>query len=234
MMAERLRLEDVQWDSQGKGIIWLEKSSGFGHLRYAKTNLNSQIFSGNLDVHSQVGYGGGEFTVSKKFLIFTAKDGRLYCRDWAHDKIFSITPAWGNVASPAIHPSGDWVAFVFSDGETDLIGIADSHGITWPRQLMRGADFYMQPAWHPNGRRIAWVEWNHPYLPWQASRVKTGEVSGMQLHLVSEDWVAGDEKQPASQPQFSPDGTWLSYIQSDGEWDKLVALKLKTGDKKTQ
>ena len=96
--------------------------------------------------------------------------------------------------------------------------------------LICGADFYMQPVWHPEGEQIAWVEWDHPHLPWQASRVKLGEVGGIQIKLFSEDWVAGSQNQPASQPQFSPDGKWLSFVTTVGDWDQLVLMKLK--DKK--
>ncbi len=232
-MAERLRLEDVQWEGQGKSLIWLEKSSGHGSLHQVIPHTDNQVLTDDFNVCSEVGYGGGEFSVSKQILIFAASDSRLYRKDLSSGKILPITPGWGDIASPAIHPSGNWVAYVFSDGVTDLIGIVDTHGLAWPRQLIRGADFYMQPVWHPLGKHIAWVEWNHPYLPWQASRIKIGEVSGMQLHLASEDWVAGDEKQPACQPQFSPDGKWLSYILADGEWDTLVVMKLRSGEKKT-
>ena len=55
----------------------------------------------------------------------------------------------------------------------------------------------------------------------------------MQLRLFSEQWIAGDERQPASQPQFSPDGRWLSYIKNTGEWDALVIMNLRSHKHRT-
>ena len=54
----------------------------------------------------------------------------------------------------------------------------------------------------------------------------------MQVKLFSEDWIAGGDQQSATQPQFSPNGKWLSYIQTSGDWDELKLYNLKS--KKTK
>jgi dipeptidyl aminopeptidase/acylaminoacyl peptidase len=231
MLGERSRLGDARWDFEGKGWVWLESCSGQGRLHYSQSGKLVQDLTGDeFDVRGRVGYGGGEFTVGRDFLIFTNRDGRLYRRERKTGKNTPLTPGWGNMASPAISPNQKWVMFVFSDGEKDLLGVVNSQGFSWPMPFVCGSDFYMQPVWHPGGEHIAWVEWDHPHLPWQASRVKIGEVGEMQIKLFSEDWVAGSQNQPASQPQFSPDGKWLSFITTVGDWDQLVSMKLK--DKK--
>jgi dipeptidyl aminopeptidase/acylaminoacyl peptidase len=231
MLGDRPRLGDARWDIDGKRWVWLESCSGLGQLYYSRTGKSIKSLTGeDYDVRGKVGYGGGEFAIGRDFLIFANRDGRLYRREWRTGSIKPITPGWGNMASPAISPNQKWVMFVFSDGEKDLIGAVNSQGFSWPMPLVGGADFYMQPVWHPGGEQIAWVEWDHPFLPWQTSRVKLGEVGGMQINLFSEDWVAGGQNHPASQPQFSPDGKWLSFVTTAGDWDQLVVMKLK--DKK--
>jgi len=60
------------------------------------------------------------------------------------------------------------VCYVFSDGKLDLLALVDAQGQQWPYQLVRGADFYMQPAWHPAETQLAWIEWDHPNMPWTA------------------------------------------------------------------
>jgi dipeptidyl aminopeptidase/acylaminoacyl peptidase len=230
-LGGRLRLGDARWASDGKGWIWLESISGKGHLNYSRPGKTVQDLTGEeYDVCGRVGYGGGEFALCREFIIFANRDGRLYRREWKTGKIKPITPGWGSLASPVISPNQRWAMFVFSDGEKDLIGVVNAQGFGWPASFVCGADFYMQPVWHPEGEQIAWVEWDHPHLPWQASRIKLGEVGGMQIKLFSEDWVAGSQDQPASQPLFSPDGKWLSFITTKGDWDQLVIMKLK--DKK--
>jgi dipeptidyl aminopeptidase/acylaminoacyl peptidase len=232
-LAERTRLGDVQWDSCGKNLYWWEGVSGVGRICRSSINGTRKVTSGDRNVRGRVGYGGGEFAVAGDFMVFTDKEGQLIRSDFNADRIYPITPAWGGVAHPLISPNRKWVVFIFSDGHTDLLAVVNARGLGWPMQLVRGADFYMQPAFHPTGEQLAWVEWNHPHMPWQAGRLKIGEVGGMQLRLFSEQWIAGDENMPASQPQFSPDGRWLSYIQNTGEWDTLVIMNLRSRKRRT-
>ncbi len=120
-------------------------------------------------VHGGVGYGGGDFTIAQGLVIFAESGGRLYGRSLGYDTPHPLTPPYGAVASPQLSPDGQWIAYIFSDGHTDLIGLVDVKGSDWPVQLARGADFYMQPAWHPDSTHLAWIEWNHPNMPWDGT-----------------------------------------------------------------
>ena len=231
LLAERMRVGEALWGPERGEFFWLQNENGKGKLYRSRVNKSPTLLTEEkYDVGGMVGYGGGELAIGSDFLIFANRDGRLYRCDWNTGRIFPITPGWGSMASPTISKDQKWVLFVFSDGETDLIGLVNAHGFGWPAVLVSGADFYMHPQWHPEGELIAWVEWDNPFLPWQASRVKIGKVGGMQMKLLTEDWVAGSERQPATQPLFSPDGKSLSYIQAAGDWDQLVLYRL--GDKK--
>jgi dipeptidyl aminopeptidase/acylaminoacyl peptidase len=172
----------------------------------------------------------GEFSSKREKIVFCTRNDKLYLYDFKTQSTLPIMPRWSGIASPVLSPDERWVMYVNSNGVTDLLAVSNTHGTDLPRQLLHGADFYMQPCLHPDGELIAWTEWNHPYMPWEASSVKIGVVGGMQLHLNKETWIAGDENLPAHQPQFSPDGKWLSFIQSNGEWDNLILLRLE--DKK--
>lgn len=226
-LGERVKLGEAQWDVDGGGILWVENVSGRGHLRHLRFGKKAVDVSADVNVGGRVGYGGGELAISRDFILFAGKDGCLYRRDFTDGKIKAITPQWGAAASPVISPNENWVMYVYSDGETDLLAVVNSQGHGWPSQLVRGADFYTQPTWHPGGEMIAWMEWDHPFMPWQAGRIKLGEVGGMQVKLFSEDWVAGSQQEPASQPRFSPDGKWLSFVKVNGDWDELILLNLK-------
>jgi len=230
-LAERERISDVQWGSQIDQIIVSKSINGRGSLFLVGVSDVEDELTPNYDVRGSVGYGGGEFHTRGQNLVFCTSEGQIFFRDINEGRNVLISDLKGGVASPRISPNGKWIMYVFSDGETDLIAINNSTGLGWPRQLVRGADFYMQPDWHPNGEFFAWTEWDHPSMPWDASVVKIGEVGGMQLQLFSETWIAGGVDQAAHQPIFSPDGKWLSYIQRNGEWDDLVLYSLK--DKQT-
>ena len=222
------RINDLRFSADGHFLVW-SQSKGTQGVLYART-LRGEPFkiSGNLNVRGGIGYGGGEFGLRANMAIFTEKSGSLYkTRIIKQANPFRISPAWGSCGSPVISPDGKWALYVFQDGEINGLAVTHTHGITWPSQLAMGADFYMQPCWHPSGEKIAWAEWDHPSMPWDSSRIKIGELGGMQLRLFEEHWIAGGEGYSASQPYYSPDGKWLSYIIRDGDWDNLMLYHLK-------
>jgi len=44
------------------------------------------------------------------------------------------------------------------------------------RQLVTGADFYAFPTPSPDGRRLAWICWNHPRMPWDGTELRVAPV----------------------------------------------------------
>jgi dipeptidyl aminopeptidase/acylaminoacyl peptidase len=222
------RINDVRFCGDGDGVIWSESIGSQGVIFKKTSKGKIQKLSGDQNVHGGVGYGGGDFDLNSNQIVFSDHSGSLFLINPTRKKEPKpITPAWGSSGSPVISPDGKWVIYCYNFGETDGLAIAKSNGLTWPSQLVLGADFYMQPDWHPSAEHIAWTEWNHPDLPWDASRVKMGELGGMQLRLFEENLIAGGKDHSANQPKFSPDGKWLSYIIRNEEWDNLVLYNLK-------
>lgn len=222
------RINDVCFNKDGTRLVWSESIGSQGVIFEKKLNGKTHKLSSDLNARGSVGYGGGDFDVNETDVVFADRSGSLFiasCSQKADPT--AITPAWGSTAAPAFSPDGKWVIYCYHAGEVDGLGITRTHGLTWPSHLALGADFYMQPVWHPSRERIAWVEWNHPDMPWDASRIKIGELGGMQLRLLEEHWIAGENRHSANQPQFSPDGKWLSYIIRDGDWDNLVLYNIK-------
>jgi len=232
LVSQRLRLEEACWNADGDTLVWLERRSGRGVL-VAKTGSETpRDLSDEPQVRGMVGYGGGEVVCAGDWLVYSGSDGRLYRQGLNNGHAFAITPPFGAAAAPAISPDRCRVLFVFSDGQTDLLALADANGIEWPVQIVRGADFYMQPAWHPGGEWIAWVEWDFPNMPWDGTRVVLGRTAGSPRQVVDTIVLAGDSDIPAVQPTFSPDGRWLSYICSNGDWDDLVLYNLESGERR--
>ena len=222
------RINEIRFKRDGTNLIWSESLGAQGVIFEGKTRENARRLSGDQNAHGGVGYGGGDFDVNETGVVFPDRSGSLFISAFGQKTDpKAITPAWGSAAAPAFSPDGKWVIYCYHAGETDGLALTRVHGFTWPTQIVLGADFYMQPVWHPSGERIAWVEWNHPDMPWDANRIKIGELGGMQLRLLEEHWIAGSKNHSASQPQFSPDGKWLSYIARDGEWDNLVLYNHK-------
>jgi dipeptidyl aminopeptidase/acylaminoacyl peptidase len=232
LIAAAIRLSDPIWDTDGQTLVWREGRSGQGVLMAQPLGEAPYELSGEHNVRGGVGYGGGDFTVRHGLVIFAAKDGRLYRRPLGAGFAEPITPAFGKAAAPTLSPGGKWAAFVHSYEGHDVLGLVDAEGRDWPVKLAEGADFYMQPAWHPSGEAITWVEWDHPNMPWDGTRLMYATLGGEPPKIQAAQNLAGTVDVPILQPAFSPDGRYLSYIQNQGEWDQLILQDLETGNSK--
>jgi len=227
-MAGQLRLDDVQYDPAGGALVWLEGRGARGVL-VTRTGADApRDLTGELSVRAGVGYGGGDFTVRDGVVIFSS-GGRLYRQSLDGGPARPVTPAFGDAASPVLSPDGRRIAFVHSYEKQDVIALVDSGGHTWPVKLAAGADFYMQPTWHPDGKRLAWIEWDHPNMPWDGTRLRLGTLDPEGGALAEVRTVAGGPDTPVFQPAFSPDGRFLAYLAGDDGADRLYLLDLDNG-----
>jgi len=233
MVSQGKSLNDVRWDSSSQTLLWVESRSGVGVLVSRSGTGALKDLTTDENVRGGVGYGGGEFDAAAGVVIFAAKNGQLYRCELENDLPTPITPLYGAAASPAISPDGFWVCYIHTDGENDALAIVDIDGNNWPAQLCHNADFYMQPAWHPSAKRLAWIEWDHPNMPWDGTRLRMGTFDNGKLEPDSIKTIAGNSQTPVCQPVFSPDGRWLSYISGEGDWDDLVIMDIHTQEKRT-
>ena len=232
MVGQGHRFSDVLWNTDGETLVWMTGKSNKGVLSACSGKEAARDLTVEENVRAWVGYGGGDFTTANGTVFFVEINGRLYRRGLGNELPVPITPAFGRTASPALSPDGKWLLFVYSDLKNDMLGMVDAYGKEWPVQISSGADFYMQPVWHPDGKRIAWVEWDHPNMPWDETRIMLGTLGGSPLRLMDKKVIVRLSDLPAKEPKFSPDGRWMSYIASNGEWEDLVLLDLENGKEK--
>lgn len=244
LLGLRINLDDVQWDPRSQAdpaklsqsakltTLWTEGRSNRKVIVGRAAGGAPRDLSDEFNPGGGVGYGGGDFTVDNGLLVFAERDGRLYRRELAHGRPRPITPPFGQVAAPTISPDGKWVVYVHTFNRQDVLGLVDAGGQCWPVKLVHDADFYMQPVWHPDGQRLAWIEWDHPNMPWDGTRLVLGHLDLNGPHLASRQEISGGGETPVFQPGFSPDGRWLSYIVGEGEWDQLVIVDLTSGERR--
>lgn len=232
LISQGMRLNDVQWVKGCDTLVWSQSPSGKTSILAKPAGEAPLDLTGTLQPAGGVGYGGGEFTAGKTCVVIASKDGRLYRRTLSYGEAQAITPAFGSTASPSISPDERWVIFVHTYEGKDVLGLVDAGGHLWPTMLAMGADFYMQPVWSPNGKAVAWVEWDHPNMPWDGTRLKFALLDGYPPVIVEAHTLDGSEDMPVFQPEFSPDGRYLSYLRQPGETDELVLLDLESGEKR--
>jgi len=229
-IASGIRLQDVQWNNAGDTLVWSERRANGGVL-VAQSGFDAprDLTDDSLKVSGRVGYGGGEFTVGDGQVYFSA-GGRLYKQNLAGGTAQAITPKFGGCASPVVSPDGNWVAFVHTYEHVDGIALVDTAGEQFPKKLAYGTDFVMQPTWHPAGTHIAYIAWNHPQMPWNGTELRLiqlatdGDGSPYAEHIVT---LEGDPTTAIFQPQFSPDGRYLSYVSDATGWGQIYVYDLE-------
>jgi dipeptidyl aminopeptidase/acylaminoacyl peptidase len=87
--------------------------------------------------------------------------------------------------------------------------------------LVEGADFYSNPRLSPDGRRLAWLAWNHPNMPWDDTELFVAQLEP-DGHPGKPRKVAGDLEESIFQPEWSPDGT-LYFVSDRTDWWNLYA-----------
>jgi dipeptidyl aminopeptidase/acylaminoacyl peptidase len=230
-LAQGLRLSDVQWDSDGETLVWLEGRSDRGVLVCAPPGQASRDLTLTRSVRARVGYGGGDLTVGQGHVYYVAQEGRLYRQALSEGDAQPITPQFGHMASPALSPDGRWLVFVHTYERVDGLAVVDAAGKLWPQKLVYGEDFYMSPCWHPDGTRIAWISWNHPNMPWDSTMLNVASLktdgAGPPVVAARETLVSKPDVS-FLEPRFSPDGRSLAYISDEGGWDNLYLYDLET------
>ncbi|MEP7293977.1 MAG: DPP IV N-terminal domain-containing protein, partial [Chloroflexota bacterium] len=232
MIASGLRLNDVQWTEDGETLVWLEGRGATGTL-VAQTGADAarDLTESSMSVRGRVFYGGGEFTSANGVLYFAGTGGRLYHLPLDGGIPTPITPEFGASASPSVSPDGRWLVYVHSAENVDALALVDVKGAIFPRRLVSGYDFFMQPAWHPQGDKIAFIAWNQPNMAWdgtllQLAHLGTGQ-DGVPF-VESIETIAGTDDVSIFQPEFSPDGRYLAFVSDQTGWWQLYLYDLQS------
>lgn len=89
------------------------------------------------------------------------------------------------------------------------------------RVLVTGPDFVHSPA--VQGDRIAWVQWDHPRMPWDGTELVLGTIatdaSGEPSGLTEPHVVAGGPAESIVQPGFLADGDLVFCTDRTGWWN---------------
>ncbi|MGH9180848.1 MAG: S9 family peptidase, partial [Acidimicrobiales bacterium] len=105
-----------------------------------------------------------------------------------------------------------------------LVVAAD--GSSPPRPVTAGPFEHAGLAWSPDGRWLAWHEWDVPAMAWDHSRIRLAPATGATGGRV----VAGGPGVSVGQPRFSPDGSRLAWLSDEGGWLNLWVADADGGD----
>jgi dipeptidyl aminopeptidase/acylaminoacyl peptidase len=185
-------------------------------------------------------YGGGMYTAHAggggTMVIWSElSDQRLYRQDVTADGSASeprpITPEPEapralRYADGRVTPDGRTLICVRErhegDAVTNELVALPTDGSAAPRMIACGHDFYGAPRLSPDGRRLAWLSWDHPQMPWDGTELWTADLTAAG-ELAAERRVAGGPTESVLQPDWSPDGR-LHFVSDRSGWWNLYRL----------
>lgn len=199
------------------GLFWLEHDPALGGAVIAGGNGQGGVTPGDgLQVRSQVnGYGGGALCAGADCLYAVSERQqivRLGSRDGGQRTLSQdhVGSFGGLVTDPA---RSRVLAVRETGGGQQLVAIDDLGQLDI---LHQGQDFYSAPALSPDGRRIAWVSWQLPDMPWIRSSLWTAEITEQGRLGNALEWLAPMEAS-IQQPVFSGPDLWV-LSDHNGWW----------------
>jgi dipeptidyl aminopeptidase/acylaminoacyl peptidase len=87
------------------------------------------------------------------------------------------------------------------------------------RVLVSGAQFFAFPTPSPDGTKLAWINWNHPNMPWDGTELRVAPVSGEPAHVADATLVMGGQEESVLAPLWRDDTTLYVISDASGWWN---------------
>jgi dipeptidyl aminopeptidase/acylaminoacyl peptidase len=191
--------------------------------------LSPEGFNVRSRVHE---YGGGAYAVDRELVVVSDfATGRLH-RVVAPELLEPITPerAW-RFADLSMDRDRNRILAIREDhdpatlarhceAENAVVAIDLTSGEV--TVLADGSDFFAAPRLSPDGRRLCWLRWDHPNLPWDGTELVVADLDDDGRPGTSRV-VAGSPADWIAQPRWSPQGVLHFAAEPDG-WMNLFRL----------
>ncbi|MGA7690425.1 MAG: prolyl oligopeptidase family serine peptidase [Jiangellales bacterium] len=224
----------------GNGIVWWSETrpAESGREAIVRCDGDGSVhevlpdgFSARTRVHE---YGGGAWWVHDETVFATSwDDQRLYRIEPGHEPM-AVTPepprhhSW-RYADGRVTPDRRWVVCVRErhegpDVATDVhneIVALPADGTAEVIVLFSDTDFVAAPRISRDGRQLAWLAWNHPNMPWDATELWVGrlELSAGVAHLADPRREAGGAGESLVQPEWGRHASLFVSSDRSGWWN---------------
>jgi dipeptidyl aminopeptidase/acylaminoacyl peptidase len=230
VITAAVRLSDVRVD--GADIVWSEGRPAEGGrtqlVRRAPDGPTTDLLPAGRDARTAVHeYGGAAWWVC---------DGIVWFTDWADQRLYRLAP--GGEPEPLTPEPATPRADRFADGDlasdrTSIVCVRERHAggsatdvqneivrlaadaPSEPEVLVTGPDFVAAPRLSPDGRLLAWLQWNHPSMPWDDTELVVRDLGTGEVTV-----VAGGPGESVAEPRWQADGS-LWFISDRTDWWNL-------------
>ena len=228
IVAETIGLGQIVLD--GEDIYWTEtrpKEAGRCVIvRCAADGVITDVTPAPYNARTRVHeYGGGAFAVAEGIVYFANfADQRLYCQRPGENPMPLTPQAELRYADGVIDQARQQLICVredHSDTNGEVVNTLVSVGLAGDDAGMviaSGRDFYSSPRLSPDGNQLAWLEWDHPNMPWDGTELCTADCNA-DGSLGPVRRVAGGPEESIVQPEWSPDGTLHFLSDRSGWWN---------------
>ena len=166
-------------------------------------------------------YGGAAYTVDRGTVYFSNfNDQRLYRQPPGHSPQ-ALTREGFFYANATVDRGRDRLVCVCEEHRTaDVTNTIASVACDGSAEqvLVSGADFYSDPVLTADGSQIAWLQWNHPNMPWDGTELWLGAI-GADGTVGTARKIAGGAEESIFQPTFSPAGQLYFVSDRTGWWN---------------
>ena len=184
----------------------------------AKHEILPKSYNARTRVHE---YGGGAFLVHKCEVYFSNfSDQQVYKTTLTDDEPSQVThdPTF-RFADGVMDSKNARIIYVAErhDGKREpvnslvSVNLANAGEIT---PITSGADFYSSPVISPDGKTLAWIQWNHPNMPWDSTELYIADLEENGIRDARKILGQGES---ICHPVWSPSGV-LHYVSDISGW----------------
>lgn len=215
-------------------VYWIEQrpsEKGRSALMTARNGKIVDVLPEQFSIRTRVHeYGGKCIAISHGIIYFTnLEDQRIY-KTLPGEKPVPITESAGmRYADFSINVSGQRLVCVtedHSDGSSEAkTGIMSINTMVPDEQsiIESGSDFYSNPRVSPDGRKLLWLSWNHPDMPWDGTELWVADFDE-RGRLASKKRIAGSAKESIFQPEWASDGS-IYFVSDRTDWWNLYCFR---------
>ena len=235
LVGGAVRLGEIVVD--GDDVWWAETRPDEGGRTVLVRNGTDQTDQ-NINVRTLVHeYGGSAWRVRNGILVYSQySDQRLYRLDKLGNSI-PLTPESEihqsyRYADGRITNNEDWYVCVrefhasSAEEPSNEIVAVPLDGSQQIKVLVSGPDFVSSPRVSKEGDQIAWVQWNHPNMPWDDTQLCIASLDEM---LLSNQKVIKSQAESFFQPEWDGQGN-LHVVSDRNNWWNLFRVDQSTNE----
>jgi len=214
--TEPLRLSDIAATSHT--IYWLEgrpwQEGRVALMAWNEQEKEHELLPAEYSVRTRVHeYGGGALIVDNEHVYFVRdQDQQIYSLDH-HNVIKKITSRDNaRFADGCVNPHDGSLFYVMEEHGPTVINSIVKITDTIITPIAIGNDFYSNPRISPDGKKLAYITWNNPNMPWEGSTLWVTNLESGNHTL-----IAGGPSESIADPHWSPQGE-LYYVSDRSNW----------------